>query len=263
MGTWGTKIGSNDTFCETQEMFKKLMTNNGLSPKEAAEEVIQMNCDNADIVNVYYAVADALWHYNELNDDLLNIVEKFLENDLENWKELGADEEMLAQRERSIKAFRQRLSKKAKNNAVWHIIKQASDLPKKGDVFWYRKKGCMYVCLVVDIIECDYYLIGISQELPCIPDDVQTALETPLYTAAWFDELSVLKSKYRHKIGSLQIDGDYNGRCGMLIDDGGISCRNVGQSATWLHDYKAFNLPQRKLSALLDPQALPKTHKEL
>ena len=134
---------------------------------------------------------------------------------------------------------------------------------KKGDVFWYRKKGCIYVCLVVDIIEYDYYLIGISQELSCIPIDIQAALETPLYTAAWFYELSVLKSKYRHKIGSVEIDGDYNSRCGMLIDDGGISCRNVGQSATWSHDYKAFNLPQRKLSALLNPQALPKTHKEV
>lgn len=106
-----------------------------------------------------------------------------------------------------------------------------------------------------------YYLIAISEEIPkpihsiCVED----VLHSPLYTIAWFSDIDLLLPKRIHKIGTISIDEDYSNRAGLLIDGDGVYLRNVGQRATWKHEYCSFTLHDANIMDVLSNKYVPKT----
>lgn len=139
------------------------------------------------------------------------------------------------------------------------LIKNESNY-SEGEVFYYRSKNRLFGGVFL-FRQQGYYLIAISEEISksihsiCVED----VLHSPLYTIAWFSDIDLLLPKRIHKIGTIPIDEDYSNRAGLLIDGDGVYLRNVGQRATWKHEYCSFTLHDANIMDVLSNKYVPKT----
>lgn len=110
MGTWASAIESNDTFLDIYSAFFELY-NKGQSPVYASGQVVKMFSDgfeDEDLANnALFALALAQWETKSQNTELLNKVKEVIVTgkDLEVWKDLGADEELLKERKAALDLF--------------------------------------------------------------------------------------------------------------------------------------------------------------
>lgn len=258
MGTWGVGVGQNDTFCEIQEAIRdKAKTE--VDPQVIMAEILSNEADNPDYINVLYALSDALWHCNALSPELL---ERIIRLDTEGidqaeWRSYGADERMLKKREEKLRGFIARLSRQPHKNEVWRLDKPVSQLPKRGQLFWYRINNTAYGALVIDVQDDNYLLVGVSEALEQKKSyRLNDILNAPIYTLAWFDEFQMLPLRRRHEIAVFDISGDYNGKFGLSISECGIYLTNCGQSATWKHEFRSMVLHGKTMSALLPKESV-------
>ena len=132
-----------------------------------------------------------------------------------------------------------------------------------GDVFYYRSKKKLYGGVIL-FRQRDCQLIALSEEITKNPRSIQIAdvLQTPLYTLAWFSDVEMLLRQRLHRIGTVSVTDDYSNRAGMLIDEQGkILLKNVGQRATWKHEYRAFSLRDAVVEDVLTVKYIPKTQR--
>lgn len=115
MGTWSTGILDNDTSAEVYEDFFKLY-NQGKNGTEISNILLsQLNeslKDKEEHNNILFALAFAQWEISDTNKELYQNVQKIIESedDLNLWKELGADEVMLKSRQRELNKFLKKIS---------------------------------------------------------------------------------------------------------------------------------------------------------
>ena len=126
---------------------------------------------------------------------------------------------------------------------------------KKGVCFWYRIKKRIFGAVIIDIqLDSEanpLYLILISEELREMPKQINDVLSKKSYTLAWFDELSLLPPIRIHILGVLQITKEYRNMFGLSITHGAFICTNIGQAATWKHDYCALSFHGERISDVL------------
>ena len=139
------------------------------------------------------------------------------------------------------------------------LIKNTRNI-RVGKVFYYRSKKRTYGGLVL-FRQDDYYLIAISEEIVKEGSDIcsEDILRSSLYTLAWFSDVERLLPHRLHQIDSIPVVGDYTNRAGLLIDDHGVSISNVGQKATWKHEFCSFVLHDALVKDVLDETSLPIT----
>lgn len=107
MGTWGTGLSSNDTFADIYGEFFELY-NEGQDVKEITTKLLATNKDllddKGDSNNLWFAIAKAQWECKSLDKEVYNRVKYIIENkkDLDVWKELGADEKDIKQRDKIL-----------------------------------------------------------------------------------------------------------------------------------------------------------------
>lgn len=104
-------------------------------------------------------------------------------------------------------------------------------------------------------------MIAISEEIvkptkTICTDDV---LQSTLYTLAWFSDVEMLLPKRIHRIETIPLAVDYYNRAGLLINGKSVAIRNVGQSATWRHEFRSFVLHDTPVESVLNNKYIPKT----
>jgi hypothetical protein len=115
MGTWNTKINSNDTFQDIYQSFFDSY-NQGQNPadisKQIYEEFADSFDDSNDRNNSLFGLALAQWETKSLDREILRQVNEIITsgNDLEIWKGLGADEKTLKQRQLVLDKFLTQIS---------------------------------------------------------------------------------------------------------------------------------------------------------
>ncbi|HET6256211.1 MAG TPA: hypothetical protein VFE32_19190 [Puia sp.] len=115
MGTWNTKIDSNDTFLDIYQAFFNAY-NQGKDPMEISGQIqhdyAEMFNDQDDKNNCLFGLALAQWEVKSLDPKIFQQVQELIEtgNDLEIWRELGADEKTIRQRKVALNKFLIKLS---------------------------------------------------------------------------------------------------------------------------------------------------------
>ena len=115
MGTWSTKINSNDTFQDIYQNFFDAY-NQGQEPadisKQIQDDYAEMFGDSDDRNNSLFGLALAQWETKSLDQSIYEQVKEIIEsgNDLEVWKGLGADEKSLKQRKIVLDKFLSQIS---------------------------------------------------------------------------------------------------------------------------------------------------------
>ena len=138
-----------------------------------------------------------------------------------------------------------------------HLLKNYYLLPlKKGTVFWYRVKNLLFGAIVIEVQNDSdnnlYFLILISEQLCCVPTDINVILDTKSYTLAWFDEYSLLVPARVHIVDNISINGNYYNKFGILIKtDGTFLCNNNGQLATWKHEFSSYSFHNEQMREVL------------
>ena len=129
-----------------------------------------------------------------------------------------------------------------------------------GEVFYYRSKGKIFGGVVL-FHQSEYYLIALSEEITKAPKTIcaDDILQSPLYTLAWFSDVDLLLPNRLHRVATIRLDADYSNRAGLLINDQDVTIRNVGQSATWKHEFRSFTLNDTPVKSILNNRFVPKT----
>jgi len=132
MGTWGTRIGEDDTFADIYDAFFDHY-NDG-RPAHQASQIVQEEqadafADNDDRHEALFALALAQWETQTLDAELLTIVRNIITSgeNLENWKVRGGSQADLDQRDAALEIFlkqisRPRQTKKRRKKAKLDII---------------------------------------------------------------------------------------------------------------------------------------------
>lgn len=110
MGTWDTKIDGNDTFQDIYQNYFDLY-NQGQDPKYISEKIqddfAEMFSDYDDRYNSLFGLALAQWETKALDSAIFEQVKEIIETgkDIQAWKEQGADDKTLKQREIVLRKF--------------------------------------------------------------------------------------------------------------------------------------------------------------
>ncbi|WP_281631721.1 hypothetical protein [Flavobacterium luteolum] len=114
MGTWGTAIKDNDTFADIYGEFFELY-NEGESPQNISKKLL---AENQELItesesgnDFWFALALAQWETKSLENNVFSTVEDIIVTgkDLQNWKELDADENDIKKRKVILEKFLEKL----------------------------------------------------------------------------------------------------------------------------------------------------------
>jgi Rad3-related DNA helicase len=116
MGTWNTSIKGNDTFLDIYQNFFGLY-NQGQEPNEVSAQIIndfsEQFDDDDDRNNSIFGLALAQWETKSLTPATFNQVKEIIESgdEIDKWRELGADEKTLKKRQIALEKFLAQISK--------------------------------------------------------------------------------------------------------------------------------------------------------
>lgn len=115
MGTWNTKIKGNDVFLDIYQNFLDLY-NQGKNPidisRKIRDDFAEMFNDYEDKNNSLFGLALAQWETKSLDPIVYKKIKEVIEtgNDLQIWKELGADNKTLEKRKKELDKFLTQIS---------------------------------------------------------------------------------------------------------------------------------------------------------
>ena len=129
-----------------------------------------------------------------------------------------------------------------------------------GDVFYYRSQKRVFGCVTL-FRQREYTLMALSEEITKTDRTirVQDVLESALYTLAWFSAVEMLPPPRLHRLGTIPLSVDYTDRAGLRTDDRGVLLKNVGQRATWNHEFRSFALRDTHVKDVLNGSFVPRT----
>lgn len=110
MGIWNTEIKGNDTTLDIYSNFFEKYNNGGSQvwvSNEIKTEFADYFSDSDDRNNSLFGLALAQWETKSLEPEILVQVKEIIEsgNDLELWKDLGADEKTIQKRKTELQNF--------------------------------------------------------------------------------------------------------------------------------------------------------------
>lgn len=149
MGTWGTRISSNDIYEDINYEFFELY-NQGMEVSAITEKLIQENKElidsHEDQNNFWITIAKSQWECKSLDPKVLNRVKDIVESgkDIELWKELDASKSDLTKRQKVLDSFLKKISNEKKTSRKRKVKKSRNAIFEKGD------------CLVFKLNDGDY-----------------------------------------------------------------------------------------------------------
>lgn len=262
MGCWGMGMTQSDEFCEIYDRFMEAY-DEGRAVGEISGEILaeyreEFGDDDPVLHDVYFALAKAEWMCCAQSGEILDRVKQIIASgaNVEFYRELGAEGSDLKRRRTNLEKFLASLlePRKAPRRRKPQP-KYEGTPPERGMVFWYRSKNRVFGAVVLEVLGSNNILVALSAQLPGEPKNVETVLEAEVYTAVWFPAL--LPPRRVHKIGMVEITGDYNGRAGLYQTPSIHFCENFGMDYQWDHEKRVLELPGRKMSDLLSAENLP------
>jgi hypothetical protein len=115
MGTWNTKINGNDTFLDIYQNYFDLY-NQGQNPKDITKQIqedfAELFNDHDERNNSLFGLALAQWETKAIDPTIFQQVKEIIETgkEIQLWKELGADDKTLKQRQAVLDKFLAQLS---------------------------------------------------------------------------------------------------------------------------------------------------------
>ncbi|MFZ1700097.1 MAG: hypothetical protein WBO10_09570 [Pyrinomonadaceae bacterium] len=203
MGTWGTGIGSNDTYADVYGEFFDLY-DDGLDVAAISSKLIRNNRetvnDSDDANNFWFALAKCQWEVKSLEPQLFERICTIVESgaDLEIWRRLDATEGNIRKREKVINDFLEKLrSEKPKaRRRRKKIIRQP--VFEKGDCLTFRLENGNYGgAVVLESTPCTGFglnLIAATRiNQPALPttEDFAEAEVLVINYSTWRDESSI------------------------------------------------------------------------
>lgn len=149
MGTWETAINSNDTSSDIYADFFDLY-NEGEKPEIIARKLIQ---DNQELLenpnnsnNFWLTIALALWKTKSLDEKTFNKVKEIIESeqDLECWRELGADEKDIKKRKVVLENFLEKISSEKDKAKAQKKKRIKEPIFEKGDCLTFKLSNGNY-----------------------------------------------------------------------------------------------------------------------
>ena len=132
----------------------------------------------------------------------------------------------------------------------------------KGEVCWYKYNKRIYCFAVLEVTKSNDYLIAISEEIAGFTGkpNLEEAINTNLYTIAWFNDFTLLPCVRTHLISKVCISDDYSNRAGIWIDDNKYINRNPGDVGMWRHERRLFAINNIKIIDTFSSRYIPKTY---
>lgn len=262
MGIWGMGIAQSDEFCEVYESFLERYDEGEeveAITKSILEEYFQsFSRDDPVMHDVYFALAKAEWICAAQSPQIMSRVEEIIASkaNIDFYNELGASAADLRSRQKNLEKFLEKLQT-ARASAKKRIPapKNTSAKAEKGKIFWYRSKGKIYGALVLDIVNQNRILVALSEPLISAPKTVDEVLNAAVYTVAWGAFL--LPPKRTHELGIIPVQGSYNGRAGLFVNDHLSFCENFMVDAVWAHERCGLHFCEKTIADLLDVENLP------
>lgn len=117
MGTWGTGILDDDIATSVYESYIDLFDSKKGHKKiriEIEQSFSDSKNDDDEKFGFWFALAKAQWECGVLEEDILKIVNEFINNgsDLDNWRDRSDNESDYASRKRKLSQFQRTISKK-------------------------------------------------------------------------------------------------------------------------------------------------------
>lgn len=138
MGTWGTGISSNDTFCDVYDDFFKYY-NEGDEPQNILKKLISEYHEtlsiNEDFTNFWFAIAKAQWECKSLDEKVFDKVKWIIEEDIDLniWKNLDASDKDLKERKKVLNKFLNTLKTEKEKPKTRKKIKVQTPIFEKGN----------------------------------------------------------------------------------------------------------------------------------
>lgn len=143
MGAWGVDLESDDTFLDVHGEFIRLY-NNGKEAHEITSTLLSAHKDlikdNQASNNFWFAIAKGQWECKALERDVYERVKDIIEkkNELEVWRELGADESDIRRRQSVLEKFLVQLSVEKDKPRPRKKDKILSPVFEKGDCITFK-----------------------------------------------------------------------------------------------------------------------------
>lgn len=271
MSRWGMGISSSDEYMDAYDAFMEHY-NGGKTVPQATAAVLEeyrreFAADDPILTDVYLAIAKAEWMCCEQSEEILGRVDDIIlsGSDLALWRELGASDADLRQRQRNLLKFRDslRTPRKAPKKRVPPPVNRPGTALPKGTCFWYTENKVIHFAVVLDEQPAvggrgmPLYLVAVSRACESADKTIEAALSAEAGTAAWFDML--FPTSRMRILGTVPVGGSYNGRAGLYRDDalGILFCENCGMKTTWLGWGQHFNYSGLTLRDFLTPENIP------
>jgi hypothetical protein len=231
MGTWGTAIKSNDTSSDIYADFFDLY-NEGEKPDVITRKLIGDNIElleNPDDSNNFWlTLALALWETKSLDQETFNKVKEIILSgqDLESWRELGADETEIKKRRVVLENFLRKISVEKDKPKPRKKKRRKEPVFEKGDCLTFKLSNEKYGGALV--LEADkqtgfgYNLIVTTRinkaEKPTIKDFEKAKVLVASFgnwenqsKVTWYlpDRFKKEYSELFEKVGKIQVDKNY------------------------------------------------------
>ena len=160
MGCWGMSLTQSDDFCEVYDSFMERYDEgeavSAIREAILAEHTREFDPEDSILHDMYFALAKAGWMCCEQSPEILERVKSIIESgaNLEFYRELGANERDLAQRQKKLAAFWNSLQKPREKPRRRHPAPKERELPDldPGDVIAYKAPEGQRVLVVLDLI---------------------------------------------------------------------------------------------------------------
>lgn len=154
MGAWGTQISSNDTFADVYDEFMELY-NEGHDVIEITSKLLiskkELLDAGDDENNFWFAIAKGQWDFKSLDKEVFERVKDIIESqkDIEIWKELGADEKQISQRQKVLEKFLTKLETEKAKPKSRKKKKILNPVFEKGDCLTFKLMNGNYGAAVI------------------------------------------------------------------------------------------------------------------
>ena len=273
MSSWGTGIKQSDEFCDVYDEFFERYVGD-FDPLDIAESIWQeYYAEFGDgalspmLYTVRYALAQSLWECGVKDEKLWGEIDDIIRSgrDLQFWAELEADGRTLKSRKKQLELFWERI------NSVPKRIKKPKKPTEprkptlaKGDIFAYSIGESRYrACVVFDFIWNSFLIAVTDDAFSSVPTKEQI-WDGKTSLVFWCPVRAAVPKKDRIVIEKVQIDGDYNGRAGLIYKEGcEYGCISIGERIWFYEPEKAAVSMKRNrigtytMRDLLEPKILP------
>lgn len=231
MGSWGTGLSSNDTFADVYDEFFELY-NEGQDVIEITPILLAKNKElleeKGDSNNFWFAVAKAQWECKSLEKDVFDRVKHIIENkeDIEVWRELGADDKDINKRDKVLAKFLEQLSQKKEKPKSRIKKKILNPIFEKGTCITFKlHNGNFGAALILEAVSETPYgfnlvaLTDINKKVRPTCEDILKSNVLKLNYGSWENRVQISWMIANHfkkdsgkfeEIGKIQINKTYN-----------------------------------------------------